>query len=39
MENQTKVGMNRTGIQMSPKDSAKQMEYAKRHRPPPRRRE
>lgn len=35
MENQTKVGMNRTGMQMSPKDGARQVEYAQERAPHP----
>lgn len=35
MENQTKVGMNRTGMQMAPKQGAAQVEYAQSQPPHP----
>lgn len=35
MENQTKVGMNRTGMQMAPQEGAAQVEYANKQPPHP----
>lgn len=35
MENQTKVGMNRTGMQMAPKQGAQQVQYAEQNPPHP----
>jgi len=35
MENETKVGMNRTGMQMAPKQGARQVQYAQEQPPHP----